>query len=82
MSRGWVVRAPYWEVNALWYDPALHDATFVVAQARGRYPAAVYESYFGRPVATYRVQGWKVLDYRRNLLTQLLPHNAPGVGPK
>jgi hypothetical protein len=81
-SRGWVVRGPYWEANALWYDPALHDATFVVAQLHGRYPAGVYLSFFGKPAATYQVQGWEVLDYRRNLLTQLLPHNPPGVGPK
>ena len=62
---------PYWEANALWYNASRYDASFVVADQLGRFPAATFERYFGRPVATYRVAGWFVLIYRANLLQQL-----------
>ena len=62
---------PYWETNALWYNASLYDASFVVADHLGKYPAATFERQFGRPVATYRVASWFVLIYRTNLLRQL-----------
>ncbi len=65
------VLVPIWETNTLWYDPSRYDARFVVADRDGRYPAAVYERRFGRPVATYQVESWVVLIYRTNLLQQL-----------
>ncbi len=80
-TAGYVPHAPYWETNALWYDPARDDATFVVARD-GHYAAAVYEALFGKPVATYRVSVWTILDYQRNLLPQLPPMLGVGVGPK
>ena len=65
------VLVPIWETNTLWYNPSRYDARFVVADRDGRYPAAVYERRFGRPVATYQVASWFVLVYRTNLLQQL-----------
>ena len=62
---------PYWETNALWYNPSRYDARFVVADLLGRYPAAAFEQHFGRPAATYRVASWFILIYRANLLRQL-----------
>ena len=73
--QGWIARQPDWETNDLWFDPALHDATFLIADLKksGRYSPAKYESAFGKPVATYRVGRWLILDYRKNLLREVLP---------
>lgn len=80
---GYVPHAPYWETNALWYDPSRNDATFVVARMAGHYSPAFYEGLFGPPVATYHVtKTWAILDYRRNLLRDLPPMVGLGVGPK
>jgi hypothetical protein len=74
--------APIWETNTLWYDPSRYDARFVVADRDGRYPAAVYERRFGRPVATYQVASWFVLVYRTNLLQQLGHYPSQLVPPR
>jgi hypothetical protein len=80
---GYVPHAPYWETNALWYDPSRNDATFVVARMTGHYSPAFYEGLFGPPVATYHVtKTWTILDYQRNLLRELPPMLGLGVGPK
>jgi hypothetical protein len=76
------VLVPIWETNTLWYDPARYDATFVVADRDGRYPAAVYERRLGRPVATYQVASWVVLIYRTNLLHQLGHYPSQLVPPQ
>jgi hypothetical protein len=65
------ILVPGWETNSLWYNAYRHDASFVVADHDGRYPAIAFERHFGRPVATYRVASWLVLIYRTNLLWQL-----------
>jgi hypothetical protein len=65
------IYAPGWETNALWYNASRHDATFAVADSHGKYPAASFEHFLGKPAATYRVAGWLVLVYRANLLHQL-----------
>jgi hypothetical protein len=63
-----------WETNALWYDPARHDARWAIADVRSsRYSVHTYESLFGRPEAMYRVDSWVVLEYRANLLTEIQP---------
>jgi hypothetical protein len=62
---------PGWETNTLWYDASRYDATFVVADAHGRYPAARFEHFLGKPAATYRVASWLVMVYRANLLPRL-----------
>jgi hypothetical protein len=70
---GWKINIPGWETNALWYDPSRYQATFAVADVHGRYPAAAFEQFFGKPEQTYRAAGWIVLVYRKNLLAQVLP---------
>jgi hypothetical protein len=65
------IYVPGWETNTLWYDASRYDATFAVADSHGRYPAARFEHFLGKPAATYRVAGWLVLVYRANLLHQL-----------
>jgi hypothetical protein len=67
------VQVAAYETNALWYDPSRYDARFVVADPSGTYSVAVFERYFGRPAATYRVANWFVLLYRTNLLRQIVP---------
>jgi hypothetical protein len=65
------VVASVYEVNTSWYDPSLHDATFVVVDLYDKTPAA-YERSFGQPAATYHVAFYLVMVYRTNLL-RLLP---------
>jgi hypothetical protein len=63
-----------WETNALWYDPARHDARWAIADLRlSRYTVHTYETLFGRPEAMYRVGRWVVLEYRANLLSEIRP---------
>lgn len=70
---GWKINVPGWETNALWYDASRYQAMFAVADVHDRYPATAFEQFFGKPAATYRVAGWFVLVYRKNLLRQVLP---------
>jgi len=79
---GYDVHVPYWETNSQWYDPAEHDARYVIAQTSGRWSAKTYERFFGQPAATYQVPGFVVLQYPENLLTKVLPMLGIGVGPK
>jgi hypothetical protein len=79
---GYDIHAPYWEVNSMWYDPSLHDARYVVAQATGRWSPRTYERFFGKPSAAYPVPGFVVLEYPENLLTRIGPMLGLGVGPK
>jgi hypothetical protein len=67
------VEAADWETNALWFNASRYDATFVVADYHGQYPAALFERYLGKPAATHRVASWLVLVYRTNLLRQVSP---------
>jgi hypothetical protein len=63
-----------WETNALWYDPARHEARWAIADVRhSRYTVQTYETLFGRPEAMYRIDSWVVLEYRANLLSEIQP---------
>jgi hypothetical protein len=61
-----------YQVEPSWYNPSLHDATFVIADPGAGFPVAIFERAFGRPVTTHTVGGYTVLIYRTNLLL-LLP---------
>jgi len=74
---GLKIHVPGWETNALWYNTSRYDATFAVADSRGRYPAAGFEHFLGKPAATFRVATWLVLVYRANLLQRILPRPGP-----
>jgi len=75
----WTINIPGWESNPLWYNPSAYDATFAVADVHGSadghpgYPVRAFESFFGKPTARYRVDGWYVLVYRTNLLRKIGP---------
>jgi hypothetical protein len=72
-AAGWKVNEPYWETNALWYDPSRYDASFAVADTHGIFSRTALEGVFGQPSASYRVEDWYVLVYRTNLLRKILP---------
>jgi hypothetical protein len=61
----------HFEVNSSWYDPSRFDARFVVAEPAEKNPPAAFERFFGKPAATYRLDGWIILVYRTNLLRLL-----------
>src|ERR1700761_2049510 len=77
---------PY-EFDRSWYDPAQHDATFVVL---GKHPAALdgitdkqVMRVFGYPARVYDTGQFEILAYNTNLLAELSPsHPRPGLPPK
>jgi hypothetical protein len=68
---------PYrWESQASWYDPALHDATFLVlyppAPGLRPYPWITdVRATFGPPAQIYRTGAYLVLVWKKNLLSDL-----------
>jgi hypothetical protein len=60
-----------YQVQPSWYDAALHDATFVIADPDAGFPVAMFERAFGKPMTTHAVGGYTVLIYRTNLLPLL-----------
>jgi hypothetical protein len=67
--------AEAYQSKASWYDPRLHDATFVVStRANG---ANSYVSYrkvlddFGPPARIYRFRGYTIMVWHKNLLADL-----------
>jgi hypothetical protein len=81
-----LVERPWYSENS-WYDPAQHDATFLVTPGPANAcspgtPAgwqAVARDMFGPPSGTYRVDGFFVLVWDKNLLSRL--STAPMHGP-
>jgi hypothetical protein len=74
--------ASHWESDASWYDPRLHDATFVLlfsgkpgfageAGLTPFDPAGQIAATFGRPEHTYDLGRYTVLVWRQNLLQRL-----------
>ena len=68
-----------WESESSWYDPAQHDATFLVTPGPAdvckpstprRWEAAA-RATFGAPSGTYQVAGFDILVWRKNLLRDL-----------
>ncbi len=68
-----------WESESSWYDPAQHDATFLVTPGPASAcspgtPAgweAAARATFGPPSDTYRVAGFVILVWHKNLLPEL-----------
>jgi hypothetical protein len=76
------VSAGHWYSDASWYDPRLHDASFVLLFAGKRGfsgeaglrpfdPASQIQATFGRPEHTYDLGRYTVLVWRQNLLRRL-----------
>jgi hypothetical protein len=60
-----------YQVEPSWYNPSLHDATFVIADPGAGFPVSLFERAFGRPAAAHPVGGYTVLIYKKNLLPLL-----------
>ncbi len=59
----------HWNASASWYDPRLHDATFVIFRhCKGCLSLAGLRGAFGPPAHVYRVVNYLVLVWRKNLL--------------
>ena len=58
----------HYEVREDWYYPSQHDATFAVANAAQDLPVSVVLRNFGQPAATYKVDNWTIMVYKKNLL--------------
>jgi hypothetical protein len=76
ISHGGLRAGPYyWETKKDWYSPALHRATFAIANNNTKFPddytTAKMEHFFGRPARIYVVAGREILVYRKNLLAVL-----------
>jgi hypothetical protein len=73
-----------WETRPEWYDPAKHDARFIIIEfirpGYGSVDAAV--SKFGEPVERVEFPDAVVLLYSFNLLTDLAADCAPGWAPR
>ncbi len=76
------VSASHWESDDSWYNPRLHDATFVLlfsgkpgfageAGLAPFDPAGQIRASFGRPEQTYHLGRYTVLVWRQNLLQRL-----------
>ena len=64
---------PYrWETKASWYDPATHQADFVITTPNSAPDLNVSESvlttWFGRPVGVYHVPPYTITVWNKNLL--------------
>jgi hypothetical protein len=69
---------PYaWESDTAWYDPARHYANFILIDGPNHDLGLTVERIFGQPASTYSVDSWKVLVYRKNLLTDVKPAALP-----
>jgi hypothetical protein len=65
-----------WMAKPGWFDPALHDANFIVLDSQpGNFshfePGALIAQYFGTPARTYRFGYFTVLVFDKNLLRYL-----------
>jgi hypothetical protein len=64
-----------WESSAGWYQPAHHDATFVIAvtghAAAAGLSVTEVRARFGRPAAQYLVGQDVIMLYDYNLLTRV-----------
>jgi hypothetical protein len=70
---GYRLGRSHYEVREDWYFPAQHDATFAVASPAQRLPASLIRHDFGKPAATYKVDDWTVMVYKKNLLRLVRP---------
>ncbi|HEY0937005.1 MAG TPA: hypothetical protein VGD91_25125, partial [Trebonia sp.] len=71
-----------WESSADWYQPARHDATFVIAVAGPAVPSGgltvpEVRAAFGAPVGQHQIGGEVIMLYHSNLLSRLTPTTFP-----
>jgi hypothetical protein len=57
-----------WETNTYWYDPARHDAAFVIFGTGDNDLLRAAERDFGRPATIHYTANWTIWIYHKNLL--------------
>jgi len=70
---GYRLGRSHYEAKEGSYFPAQYDATFAVANPYYHLPASLIRHDFGPPAATYKVDNWTVMVYKKNLLRQVRP---------
>jgi hypothetical protein len=60
-----------WETDTQWFDPARHDATFLITDLAGTGLSPQAEHFFGKPYKIDHVAHWRILIYHKNLLSQV-----------
>jgi hypothetical protein len=70
---GYRLGRSHYEVKQDWYFPAQYDATFAVANPAYHLPVSLIRHDFGPPAATYKVDNWTVMVYKKNLLRLVRP---------
>jgi hypothetical protein len=63
----------HWEQDMRLYDPAGHDASFVVLAPDSPFTGQDVLRTFGPPAATYRFKTYTIMVWRKNLLPDLGP---------
>jgi hypothetical protein len=75
MNRGKLVDQSYWDGRPAWYDPATHDADFVVSTGTTRWQDQPLirqaEAAAGRPAVVYHFGPYTIAVWHRNLLSRL-----------
>ena len=75
-TAGSLVRRDEWESAEDWYDPARHDANFIVQLTKPNglpafLPLASVANTFGRPARVYLFGPYRILVWHKNLLPEL-----------
>jgi hypothetical protein len=85
LAAGPKVIADDWETEPAWYNPALHQANFIVLSqnapaAQPFPPIANVRATFGQPVSISYVGQYTVMVWNKNLLSDLHPQPDPATG--
>jgi hypothetical protein len=62
-----------WNASSTWFDPARHDADFLVLSTFGAYEVSGADAVatFGRPAKVYRYRDYTIMVWHENLLARL-----------
>ena len=72
-AAGKYVTARTWNASSTWFDPARHDADFLVLSTFGAYEVSGANAVatFGRPAKVYRYRDYTIMVWHENLLARL-----------
>ncbi len=72
-AAGKYLTARAWNASSTWFDPARHDADFLVLSTFGAYEVSGQQAVatFGRPALVYRYRDYTIMVWHENLLARL-----------
>jgi hypothetical protein len=72
-AAGKYVTGRTWNASSTWFDPARHDADFLVLSTFGAYEVSGADAVatFGRPAKVYRYRDYTIMVWHENLLARL-----------